>query len=80
MEELQARKTKVESDYRKIIGKLWKVEKQMAEFARNNYPQCLCCGMHRNPKTMWLATQEEVDNYTGHVYDGPSEGEWYCGC
>ncbi len=44
-------------------------------------PKCSCCGTHQNPKAMWVATREDLDNFRDtEGYSGPVIGEDYCGC
>ncbi len=47
-----------------------------------NFPSCYSCGKHMNPKYLYIATQEDIDNYIDQNdgLNGPEIGEYYCGC
>ena len=46
------------------------------------FPKCYSCDKNKDPKFMFIATQEDLDNYKdmNDGYNGPEIGEYYCGC
>jgi hypothetical protein len=64
-------------------ARLHDINDQISQWCRANYPACSCCGAHKPANMMWIATQEEEDEYddpNGEGYGGPVAGEYYCGC
>ena len=46
------------------------------------FPTCYSCYKHYHPKSMVIATQEDIEEYynKNEGYSGPEIGEYYCGC
>lgn len=47
-----------------------------------NFPKCYSCDKNQDPKFMFIAVQEDLDNYkdSNEGYNEPEIGEYYCGC
>ena len=43
--------------------------------------ECYSCGHHNFKENMWIADQEDIDNWIDNEgYAEPAIGEYYCGC
>ena len=64
----------LEKEYNNNIKKL--------DIIFNKYPKCHSCHKNKNPKYMWIASEDDIKNYIdqNEGYNGPIINEYYCGC
>lgn len=64
-------------------ARLQDVKQRISRWSFENWPVCSCCCVHKPANMMWIASQEEEDEYNdpnNEGYGGPVAGEYYCGC